>query len=169
MTGWCRLALVGIALGCAALGGCEFLAGDPLSWSSGIDLQFDIPDGQRHDFLQVVAPGPALFRPGSIFLQGANLKMNGAPQPKTLTVGLERHDLAFTESEFYEIHVPVKPNGRWKKKVNDLGGCRPARRSTAGTSTRRGGDHEAPGPRRPARCARRHGRAHRMQVRREPA
>ena len=122
MTGWCRLALVGIALGCAALGGCEFLAGDPLSWSSGIDLQFDIPDGQRHDFLQVVAPGPALFRPGSIFLQGANLEMNGAPQPKTLTVGLERHNLAFTESEFYEIHVPVKPNGRWKKKVNDFGG-----------------------------------------------
>ena len=117
---WLRLA--GVALGCVLAGGCEFGNKDPLSWSSGIDLQHDIADGQKYTFLQVQAPGPAQFQAGSIFLQGANLHLNGAPQPKTLTLGLERHDVRFTESEFYEVHVPVKPNGRWKKKVTDFGG-----------------------------------------------
>jgi hypothetical protein len=122
MTGVSWLGLAGVLV-CAALGGgCEFLDRDPLSWSSGIDLQFNIPDGQKYTFLQIQAPGPARFRPGTIFLQGANLKMNGAPQPKTLNLGLERHDPGLTESEFYEFHVPVRPNGRWKKKVPNFGG-----------------------------------------------
>ena len=109
---------LGAALACAALAaGCEFSGRDPLSWSSGIDLQQDIADGQQYTFFQIQAPGPAHFGPGSISLQGANLKMNGATQPKTLTLGFQRHDVAFTESEFFEVHVPVRPNGRWKKKV----------------------------------------------------
>jgi len=50
-------------------------------------LQFNIADGQKYTFLQDPGPGPARFRPGTIFLQGANLKMNGAPQPKTAEPG----------------------------------------------------------------------------------